>query len=53
MTAAQYRRARARAFRIWREETCAQMAALSMLNENSSEVLDENSPVWRGDYEVG
>ena len=27
MTAAQYRRARARAFRIWREETCAQMAA--------------------------
>jgi putative transposase len=27
MTAAQHRRARARAFRIWREETCAQKAA--------------------------
>jgi putative transposase len=27
MTAAQYRRARAQAFRIWRQETCAQMAA--------------------------
>src|ERR687894_141589 len=27
MTAAQYRRARAKAFRIWRQETCAQMAA--------------------------
>ncbi len=27
MTAAQYRRARAKAFRIWRQETCAQVAA--------------------------
>ena len=27
MTAAQYRRARAKAFRVWREETCAQVAA--------------------------
>ncbi len=27
MTAAQYRRARAKAFRIWRQETCVQMAA--------------------------
>ncbi len=27
MSAAQYRRARAKAFRIWREETCAQVAA--------------------------
>jgi putative transposase len=27
MTAAQYRGARARAFRVWRQETCAQMAA--------------------------
>ena len=27
MTAAQYRRARAKAFRVWRQETCAQMAA--------------------------
>jgi putative transposase len=27
MTADQYRRARAEAFRVWRQETCAQMAA--------------------------
>src|SRR3712207_4300199 len=27
MTAAQYRRARAKAFRVWRQETCAQVAA--------------------------
>ena len=27
MTAAQYRRVRAKAFRIWRQETCAQLAA--------------------------
>ncbi len=27
MTAAQYRCARAKAFRVWRRETCAQMAA--------------------------
>jgi putative transposase len=27
MTAAQHRRARAKAFRVWREETCAQIAA--------------------------
>jgi putative transposase len=27
MTADQYRRVRADAFRIWRQETCAQMAA--------------------------
>ena len=27
MTAAQHRRARAKAFRIWREETCVQTAA--------------------------
>jgi putative transposase len=27
MTAAQYRRTRAKAFQVWREETCAQMAA--------------------------
>ena len=27
MTAAQYRRARAEAFRVWRQETCVQMAA--------------------------
>jgi len=27
MTAGEYRRARAKAFRIWRQETCAQMAA--------------------------
>src|SRR5215212_10032935 len=27
MTAAQYRRARAKAFRVWRQETCVQMAA--------------------------
>ena len=27
MTAAQYRRARAKAFRVWREETCVRMAA--------------------------
>ena len=27
MSAAQYRRARAKAFRIWRQETCAQVAA--------------------------
>ena len=27
MTAAQHRRARAKAFRVWRQETCAQMAA--------------------------
>ena len=27
MTAAQHRRARAKAFRIWREETCVQIAA--------------------------
>lgn len=27
MTAAQYRRARAKAFRIWRQETCVQIAA--------------------------
>jgi putative transposase len=27
MTAARYRRARAEAFRVWRQETCAQMAA--------------------------
>ena len=27
MSAAQYRRARAKAFRVWRQETCVQMAA--------------------------
>jgi hypothetical protein len=27
MTAARYRRARAEAFRVWREETCVRMAA--------------------------
>ena len=27
MTADQYRRARAKAFRVWRRETCVQMAA--------------------------
>jgi hypothetical protein len=27
MSAAQYRRARAEAFRVWRQETCVQMAA--------------------------
>jgi putative transposase len=27
MTAGEYRRARAKAFRVWRQETCAQMAA--------------------------
>ena len=27
MTAAQYRHARAEAFRVWRQETCVQMAA--------------------------
>ncbi len=27
MTADQYRRARAEAFRVWRQETCVQMAA--------------------------
>ena len=27
MSAAQYRHARAKAFRAWREETCAQLAA--------------------------
>jgi putative transposase len=27
MSADQYRRARAKAFRIWRQETCVQMAA--------------------------
>ncbi len=27
MTAARYRRARAKAFRVWRQETCAQVAA--------------------------
>jgi putative transposase len=27
MTAARYRRARAEAFRVWRQETCAQVAA--------------------------
>jgi putative transposase len=27
MTAGEYRRARAKAFRIWRQETCAQVAA--------------------------
>jgi hypothetical protein len=31
----------------------AVLVLVSMLNENSSEVLDENSPVWPGDYEVG
>jgi hypothetical protein len=27
MTAARYRRARAEAFRVWRQETCVQIAA--------------------------
>ena len=27
MTAVQYRRVRAKAFRVWREETCVQIAA--------------------------
>jgi putative transposase len=27
MTAGQYRRARAKAFRVWRQETCVQIAA--------------------------
>ncbi len=27
MTAARYRRARAEAFRVWRQETCVHMAA--------------------------